>query len=66
MFINGPERTLIPTAEIAVILRDFHPIGDGCIDAEIELKSDANCHASQEKRDGPIMVYGIVRLEFNV
>jgi hypothetical protein len=66
MLINDPERPLIPTAEIAVIVRDFRPIGDGCSDAEIELKCDANGHVRQDERDGSIVVRGRVNLEFRV
>lgn len=66
MFNNCLERPLIPTAEIAVIVHDFCPIGDGCSNAEIKLESDANGHVSQDERDGSIVVRGWVNLEFKV
>jgi len=66
MFTNCLERPLIPTAEIAVIVHDFGPIGDGCSNAEIKLKSDANGHVRQDERDGSIVVHGWVNLEFKV
>lgn len=66
MFSNRRECSLVPTAEIDVIVRDFRPIGEGCSEAEIKLKRDADGHVRQDERDGSIVVHGCVDLEFRV
>jgi hypothetical protein len=60
------ERSACATASISVTVTDFHEIGRGPSQADIELTDTGHGTVSQGRINGPIVVTAEVHLEFSV